>query len=245
MNNHQQNSDMSLTSHLQELRTRLLRCIVVVLSIFMLLIPVAHKTYSLAAAPLQRFLPDGTSMIATGVAAPFLTPFKLTAWLAFFVAIPFVLHQIWGFISPGLYKKEQHFALPVLCSSVILFYSGMLFAYFAVFPVIFSFFASVTPEGVQMMTDITQYLDFIIALFFAFGIAFEVPIVVLLLIWSGLTSIEKLRQIRPYVIVGCFVVGMILTPPDVFSQTMLAIPMWALYEIGLLSAKLATKSKKS
>jgi len=237
--------DQHILEHLQELRMRLLRCIVCVLVIFIGLIPFAQDIYRFASEPLRRFLPTGVSMIATGVATPFLTPFKLVGWLAFFVAVPFILQQIWGFVALGFHQKERRFMLPLLVFSVILFYGGMLFAYFAVFPLIFSFFVGFTPEGVQMMTDIANYLDFIITLFFAFGIAFEVPIVVLLLIKTNLVPVKYLEQIRPYVIVGCFVIGMILTPPDVFSQTMLAIPMWFLYELGILIAKLSTKQQST
>jgi len=237
--------NMSLIAHLQELRTRLLRCVLAILLIFIALIPFANKIYVFFADPLKRFLPEGATMIATNVATPFLTPFKLSAYLALFIAMPFILHEAWAFISPALYRREKRFAVPLLVSSVILFYGGMLFAYFLVFPVIFGFFVSVTPEGVQMMTDIASYLDFIITLFFAFGIAFEVPILVLLLIITNLVSIDYLRKIRPYVIVGCFVIGMILTPPDVFSQTMLAVPMILLYEIGIFGARFIEPINKS
>jgi len=237
--------NMSLIAHLQELRTRLLRCVLAILLIFIALIPFANKIYVFFAVPLKRFLPEGATMIATNVATPFLTPFKLSAYLALFITMPFILHEAWAFISPALYRREKRFAVPLLVSSVILFYGGMLFAYFLVFPVIFGFFVSVTPEGVQMMTDIASYLDFIITLFFAFGIAFEVPILVLLLIITNLVSIDYLRKIRPYVIVGCFVIGMILTPPDVFSQTMLAVPMILLYEIGIFGARFIGPINKS
>ena len=167
-------------------------------------------------------------MIATDVASPFLAPFKLTMVVALFLAMPVILAQVWGFIAPGLYKHEKRVALPLLVSSIILFYAGMAFAYFLVFPMIFHFFASVTPEGVAMMTDINSYLDFVLTLFFAFGVAFEIPVATVLLIWIGVVDVEYLKKIRPYVIIGCFVVGMVLTPPDIFSQTMLAVPMWLL-----------------
>ena len=186
-------------------------------------------------AALRAYLPEGATMIATGVASPFLTPFKLTLMVALFLSMPIILHQIWGFIAPGLYKHEKRIAVPLLVSSILLFYAGMAFAYFVVFPIMFGFFASVTPEGVAMMTDIGQYLDFVLTLFFAFGVAFEIPIATFLLIWVGVVDVASLRKSRPYVIVGCFVVGMILTPPDVFSQTMLAVPMWVLFEVGLLA----------
>lgn len=177
-------------------------------------------------------------MIATGVASPFLTPFKLTLVLAIFMAIPVILYQIWGFIAPGLYKKEKRIAVPLLASSVLLFYAGAAFAYFVVFPLIFSFFTSVGPENVQVMTDINSYLDFVLKLFLAFGIAFEMPIAAVILIWTGVTSPDALAKKRPYIIVGCFIFGMLLTPPDVISQSLLAIPMWLLFEIGVFFGRL-------
>jgi len=235
--------DIPLIEHLNEVRAKLLRCLLVILLVFIGLFPFASQIYTFFAEPLRRFLPEGATMIATNVATPFLTPFKLTAYLALFISIPFILHEIWTFIYPALTRREKRFTAPILFFSVILFYAGMLFAYFVVFPLIFAFFISTTPDGVQMMTDIASYLDFIITLFFAFGIAFEVPIIVLLLIFSNLLTVDYLRSIRPYIIVGCFVIGMILTPPDVFSQTMLALPMIALYEIGILCAKFIKPKK--
>ena len=225
--------EMPLVAHLTELRTRLLRCVVTILLIFAGLFYFAQDIYALVAAPLRAFLPAGATMIATGVASPFLTPFKLTLVVALFLSIPVILQQIWGFIAPGLYAKEKRIAVPLLVSSILLFYTGMAFAYFVVFPLIFSFFASVTPEGVAMMTDIGQYLDFVLTLFFAFGVAFEIPVATVLLIWVGIVDVQTLRNSCSYVIVGCFVVGMLLTPPDVFSQTLLAVPMWLLFEAGL------------
>jgi sec-independent protein translocase protein TatC len=180
-------------------------------------------------------------MIATDVASPFLTPFKLTMIVSLFLAIPFILQQIWGFIAPGLYRHEKRIAIPLLVSSIFLFYAGMAFAYFLVFPLIFGFFASATPEGVSMMTDIASYLDFVMTLFFAFGVAFEIPVAVVLLVWIGVVDVKYLKKIRPYVIIGCFVVGMVLTPPDIFSQTLLAVPMWLLFEIGVLCGSLIRK----
>src|SRR5690554_7128271 len=173
-------------------------------------------------------------MIATDVALSFLTPFKLALISALFLAMPFVLHQFWGFIAPRLYKHEKRIALPLLASSIILFYAGMAFAYFVVFPLIFGFFTSVAPEGVAVMTDISSYLNFVMTLFLAFGLAFEIPVATVLLVLAGAVDVAKLRQIRPYVVVGCFVIGMVLTPPDVISQTLLALPMWLLYEVGIL-----------
>ncbi|WP_313731467.1 twin-arginine translocase subunit TatC, partial [Pseudomonas sp.] len=175
------------------------------------------------------------------VASPFLTPFKLTMIVSLFLAIPFILQQIWGFIAPGLYRHEKRIAIPLLVSSIFLFYAGMAFAYFLVFPLIFGFFASATPEGVSMMTDISSYLDFVMTLFFAFGVAFEIPVAVVLLVWIGVVDVQYLKKVRPYVIIGCFVVGMILTPPDIFSQTLLAVPMWLLFEIGVLCGSLIRK----
>lgn len=226
--------DMPLVAHLTELRTRLLRCVLAVLLIFAVLFPFAQEIYTLVSAPLRAYLPEGATMIATGVASPFLTPFKLTAWVALFLSVPVILHQVWGFIAPGLYRQEKRIALPLLASSIALFYIGMAFVYFLVFPLMFHFFASVTPEGVAMMTDINEYLDFVLTLFFAFGVAFEIPVATFLIIWIGLVDVETLKKSRPYVIVGCFVVGMVLTPPDIFSQTLLAVPMWLLFEVGIL-----------
>ncbi|PYC21912.1 twin-arginine translocase subunit TatC [Pseudomonas alcaligenes] len=233
--------EMPLVAHLTELRNRILRCVIAVLLIFAALFYFAQDIYALVAAPLRAYLPEGATMIATGVASPFLTPFKLTLVVALFLSMPVVLQQIWGFIAPGLYQHEKRIAVPLLISSILLFYAGMAFAYFVVFPIMFGFFASVTPEGVAMMTDIGQYLDFVLTLFFAFGVAFEIPVATFLLIWVGIVDVETLKKSRPYVIVGCFVVGMFLTPPDVFSQTLLAVPMWLLFEAGLLFGGLVRK----
>ena len=237
----EQDQEMPLVSHLTELRTRLLRCVVAIFVIFAGLFYFAQKIYTLVSAPLRQYLPEGATMIATDVASPFLTPFKLTMVVALFLAMPVILHQVWGFIAPGLYKHEKRIALPLLVSSIVLFYGGMAFAYFLVFPLIFHFFASVTPEGVSMMTDISSYLDFVMTLFFAFGVAFEIPVAVVLLIWIGVVDVAYLKRIRPYVIIGCFVVGMILTPPDIFSQTLLAVPMWLLFEVGVFFGGLIRK----
>jgi sec-independent protein translocase protein TatC len=180
-------------------------------------------------------------MIATQVTTPFLTPFKLAVYTAIFVGVPFLLHQLWGFVSPGLYRSDKRFACPLLFSSVVLFYAGMAFSYFLVFPLVFSFFVAVSPEGVQMMTDINQYLDFVLKMFLAFGIAFEIPVATFLLAWSGLSTADKMANKRPYVIIGCFVAGMLLTPPDVVSQLLLALPTWLLFEFGILMARLVEK----
>jgi len=226
--------EMPLVSHLTELRARLLRSVIAILLLFAGLFYFSQDIYTLVAAPLRAYLPAGATMIATGVASPFLTPFKLTMMVALFLSMPVILHQVWGFIAPGLYKHERRVAIPLLISSILLFYGGMAFAYFVVFPIMFGFFASVTPEGVAMMTDIGQYLDFVLSLFFAFGVAFEIPVATFLLVWIGVVDIATLRKSRPYVVVGCFAVGMVLTPPDVLSQTLLAVPMWLLFEAGLL-----------
>lgn len=227
--------DMPLIGHLVELRKRILSCVWVVCLLFVVLVSFSQDIYTLFSEPLRAYLPAGSTMIATGVASPFLTPFKLTLVVSFFLSIPFILFQLWGFIAPGLYRNEQRIAIPLLISSILLFYLGMAFSFFVVFPIMFSFIAASTPSGVSMMTDISQYLDFILALFFAFGVAFEVPVATFLLIWIGVISVQQLRDIRPYVVVGCFIVGMLLTPPDVFSQTLLAIPMWLLFECGVLA----------
>ncbi|MGG2395467.1 twin-arginine translocase subunit TatC [Pseudomonas sp. SH1-B] len=240
----EEDQEMPLVSHLTELRTRLLRCVIIILLIFGGLFYFAQDIYALVAAPLRAYLPAGATMIATGVASPFLTPFKLTLMCALFLGMPVILHQAWGFIAPGLYTHERRIAVPLLISSIFLFYAGMAFAYFAVFPIMFGFFASVTPEGVAMMTDIGQYLDFVLTLFFAFGVAFEIPIATFLVIWVGLVDVATLRKSRPYVVVGCFVVGMVLTPPDVFSQTLLALPMWLLFESGLLAGALVKRKRE-
>ena len=243
-NDHDQRVDedtQPLLAHLMELRSRILRAVLAVLIIFFPLFYVANQLYAFVAAPLMQVMPEGAGMIATQVASPFLTPFKLALVCAFFLAIPVVLHQIWAFIAPGLYKHEKRFAVPLLVSSVILFYSGMAFAYFVVFPLAFAFFAGVAPEGVSIATDISAYLDFVLKILFAFGFAFEIPIATFLLVLTGISDVESLKAKRAYVVVGCFVVGMLLTPPDVISQTLLALPMWALYEIGLLFARFAPK----
>ncbi|MEC4726145.1 twin-arginine translocase subunit TatC [Shewanella sp. D64] len=230
-----------LISHLLELRTRLLRAVGSVLLIFACIAYWANDIYHYVATPLMDVMPEASSMIATDVAAPFFAPFKLTLVLAFFIAIPYVLYQIWSFIAPGLYKHEKRLMMPLLASSTFLFYLGIAFAYYIVFPVVFGFFTSVAPEGVQVATDITSYLSFILKLFFAFGLAFEIPIAVILLCWAGVTTPEELKAKRPYIVVGAFVIGMLLTPPDIISQTMLAVPMLILFEVGLIAARFYSK----
>jgi sec-independent protein translocase protein TatC len=226
-------AEQPFMSHLVELRDRLLRCVLAVLVMFLLLAPFANTLYSWLAAPLLRHMPAGTSMIATEGASPFLTPFKLALVLAIFLAVPFLFYQAWAFVAPGLYRHERQLVLPLVVSSTVLFYLGMAFAYFLVFPLVFAFLTSTAPEGVAVMTDISKYLDFVLKMFFAFGVAFEVPIATILLVWAGVTTPEQLTAKRPYIIVGAFVVGMLLTPPDVISQTLLAVPMWMLFELGV------------
>ena len=235
---------MPFLSHLFELRDRLLRIVLVVGVIFLGLFSFANDLYTLLAEPLLKHMPEGGSMIATEVASPFLTPFKLALVTAIFIAVPFLLYQLWAFIAPGLYQHEKRLAFPLLFSSVVLFYAGMAFAYFVVFPLVFGFLTSVAPQGVTVMTDITKYLDFVLKMFFAFGIAFEVPIATILLVLAGLTTPESLSAKRPYIIVAAFVIGMLLTPPDVISQTLLAVPMWILFEVGVIFSRLIVKRKK-
>ena len=227
-------TEQPLISHLVELRDRLLRIVLVVAVVFVVLIPFSNTLFTKLSGPLLAHMPEGTNMIAIEVASPFLIPFKLTLFLALFISIPFVLYQLWSFIAPGLYKHERRLVMPLLASSTILFYAGAAFAYYVVFPLVFAFFTSTAPEGVSVMTDISRYLDFVLTLFFAFGAAFEVPIVTVLLVWTGMTTRDGLRRKRPYIIVGAFILGMLLTPPDVISQTLLAVPMWILFELGLL-----------
>jgi len=235
-------SEQPFVQHLIELRDRLLRVVLAVVVIFLALFAFANDLYTFLAEPLLRHMPEGTSMIATEVASPFLTPFKLTLVLSVFVAVPFILYQAWGFIAPGLYKREQRLVFPLLFSSTLLFYAGMAFAYFVVFPLVFGFLLGVVPEGVAVMTDISRYLDFVLKMFFAFGLAFEVPIATILVVWSGMATAEDLAKKRPYIVVGAFV-GMLLTPPDVISQTLLAVPMWILFELGLIFSRWYTKDK--
>lgn len=245
---HQQENQVDqaqpLISHLIELRARLLKSIVFVVVIFFGLYYFSNDLYSLISEPLRSFLPEGSTMIATDVAAPFFTPFKLTLMTAVFLGMPYMLYQLWSFIAPALYENEKRLAIPLLLSSILLFYLGMAFAYFVVFPLVFGFFTSTGPEGVAMMTDISSYLDFVLKLFFAFGLAFEIPIATILVVAAGITTTTDLREKRPYVIVGCFVVGMLLTPPDVLSQFLLAVPMWFLFEAGIVFSSLITKTAK-
>lgn len=235
--------EATLLSHLVELRSRLLKIAAAVVFVFVLLLPWSRKIFALVSEPLRDVLP-GNTMIATAVASPLLTPFKLTFFVALFIAMPIVLYQVWAFVAPGLYKKEKRFAIPLLASSIVLFYLGIAFAYFVVFPLMFNFFTAVAPEGVEVQTDISQFLDFITTIVFAFGIAFEVPIATVLITWTGLTTPEKLGKARPYVFLAAFVAGMFLTPPDIISQTLLAIPVYLLYELGILMSRMFSIRKK-
>ena len=234
--------ETTLLSHLIELRSRLLKIAAAVVLVFVVLLPWSRDIFALVSAPLREVLP-GNVMIATAVASPLLTPFKLTFFVALFIAMPIVLYQVWAFVAPGLYKKEKNFAVPLLASSIALFYLGIAFAYYVVFPLIFGFFTAVAPDGVEVQTDISLFLDFITTIVFAFGLAFEVPIATVLIVWTGLTTPEKLGKARAYVFLGAFVVGMLLTPPDIISQTLLAVPVYLLYELGILMAKLFARKE--
>ena len=230
----------TLLSHLIELRSRLLKAGASILVVFLVLAPFSDFIFSSIALPLMEQLPEGSTMIATQVASPFLTPFKTTMFAALFLSMPVVLYQMWGFAAPGLYKKEKRFAVPLLLSSIVLFYCGTAFAYLVVFPLMFAFFTSAAPAGVAVMTDIASYLDFVLVLFFAF----EVPIATVVLVWSGLTTVETLAKNRAYVFLGAFVIGMLIPPPDIISQTLLAVPVYLLYECGILLSKILTKKKE-
>ena len=232
-------------SHLIEFRDRVLRCFITVLIIFAGLFSFSNELYLYVSKPIRAYLPDNLSMIATEVASPFLTPFKLTLVLSMFAAMPYILYQAWAFLAPGLYKREKKIVLPLFFSSVLLFYGGMAFAYYVVFPLVFMFFSGIAPEGVSIMPDIRSYLDFVLKLFFAFGISFEIPIAVVILSWMGAVDPNKLAKKRPYVFVLCFILGMLLTPPDIISQTLLAIPMWLLFEIGIMFGRMVAPAAES
>jgi sec-independent protein translocase protein TatC len=232
----------TLLSHLVELRTRLLKIAASVLIIFVPLVPFAQDIFEFAADPLRNVLPGG-QLIATDPVSPVFTPFKLALYLALIIAMPVVLYQVWAFVAPGLYKKEKHFAMPLLASSIVLFYAGVAFAYFVVFPLIFSFVVAIASDSIAVMTDITSYLDFFMTLIMAFGLAFEVPVATVLLAWTGLVTPKKLAKARPYVFLMAFVIGMFLTPPDVISQTLLAVPVYLLYELGIVMARVFTKKE--
>ena len=235
----------SFISHLLELRNRLLYAVIAVIVAFFALLPFSDRIYTVVAKPLTSQLPNGATMIATEVASPFLTPIKLTLAVAIVIAIPFVLYQLWAFVAPGLYRHERRLVLPLLVSSTFLFYAGMAFAYFVVFPMVFRFFVHAVPSGVTMMTDIRAYLDFVFSMFFAFGIAFELPVAVVLLAWMGVLNPDSMAKKRPYIVLGVFVIAAFLTPPDVFSQTLLAVPMWLLFEIGLFFARRVIRAKNA
>lgn len=235
--------EMPLIAHLKELRDRLLRCIITVLVLFLSLVYFANDIYSFVAAPMREVLPENSQMIATEVASPFLAPFKLTLIVAFFLAMPVVLYQVWSYIAPALYRKEKRIAIPLFISSVFLFYAGVAFVYYLVFPMVFGFFTKVAPEGIAVAPDINAYLSFVLKLCFAFGLAFEIPVATVLMVWAGVITPEGLAKKRPYVIIGCFVFAMLLTPPDVFSQTFLAVPMWMLFELGLFFGRWVTPAE--
>lgn len=224
---------MPLVGHLTELRSRLLRSLLVIALIVLSLLYFSNDIYAFFSQPLRKLLPPGSTMIATEVASTFFAPFKLTMVASLLIAMPYLLYQIWSFIAPGLYKHEKHFTIPLFLSSIVLFYLGMAFAYYVAFPLIFGFFSHIAPEGVAYTPDITKFLDVALKMLFAFGFIFEIPIATVLLVWSGITTAETLRKKRPYVIVGCFVAGALLSPPDVLSQTLMALPMWLLFEAGI------------
>ncbi|HEU4591889.1 MAG TPA: twin-arginine translocase subunit TatC [Steroidobacteraceae bacterium] len=240
----EQLAEGTLMSHLLELRNRLLKAVVAVLVAFIPCAVFANELFTLIAQPLIDKLPKGTSLIATSVVSPFMTPFKVSFYVALFIAIPVVLYQIWAFVAPGLYRREKRFAVPLLVSSVFLFYAGVVFAYFAVFPVMFSYLVLTAPAGVNYMPDMASYLDFVLTMFFAFGVAFEVPVAVVLLVLTGIVRVEKLAENRGYVIIGIFVVAAILTPPDAISQCIMAVPMYFLYEGGLIMARVMQKMRR-
>ena len=233
----------TLISHLLELRTRLLRALMVVIIVSIPCMIYANDLFTFISKPLLKVLPKGATMISTSVIAPLMTPFKLAFYIALVFSMPYVLYQAWAFIAPGLYRHEKRFALPLLISSVILFYAGVAFAYFVVFPVMFAFFTATTPPGVQMMTDMTQYLDFVLVLFLAFGLAFEIPVAIVLLVWTGIVKIETLKRNRGYVLIAVFIQAAVIVPPDVVSQTAMALPMYALYEVGIVMARILAKNK--
>jgi len=241
----EQLAEGTLISHLLELRDRLLRAFIAVIVAFIPLAFFANEVFTFVATPLIAQLPKDSSLIATSVISPFMTPFKLAFFVGLFVAMPYVLYQVWAFVAPGLYKHEKRFAVPLLVSSIVLFYCGIAFAYFAVFPVMFEFFANTTPAGVRMMTDITSYMDFVLTMFLCFGLAFEVPVVVVLLVLTGLVKVEKLAEIRGYVLIGIFVIAALLTPPDAISQTIMAVPMYLLYEGGIVMARLMNRMRRT
>ncbi|WP_024792255.1 twin-arginine translocase subunit TatC [Candidatus Ruthturnera calyptogenae] len=238
------NKEMTFVQHLVELRNILLHSIIAILIIFIGIFPFANEIYSFIAAPIINVLPENTNIIAINVISPFLTPLKMSLIIAVYVAMPYLLYQIWSFVAPALYKHEKQMILPLVVSSTILFYTGLLFSFYIVFPVIFGFLSSVAPNIVDLTPDIQYYLDFVLKVSFAFGVAFEVPIATILLIMFGITTVDKLKSNRPYAIIGAFILGMLLTPPDIISQTLIAIPMWLLFETGLIFAPLFKQNKQ-
>ncbi|HIG79054.1 MAG TPA: twin-arginine translocase subunit TatC [Cycloclasticus sp.] len=233
----------TFVTHLVELRTRLIHALLGIVVVLLPLLPFANDIYAFFAQPLLIHMPEGTSMVAIEVISPFLTPFKLTLMLSLFITIPWIFYQVWLFVSPGLYNREQQITIPLVSIGTLLFYLGVTFAYYVVLPLIFQFITATAPEGVAVMTDITKYLDFVLTLFFAFGLAFQIPIATFLMVRTGVTTPDKLSEKRPYVVVGTFIIGMFLTPPDIISQTLLAVPMWLLFEVGLYASRVATKPK--
>ena len=240
MSNSKESANQPLMTHLLELRNRLLKVFIVVLLVFAVLFPFSESLYLYISEPLRAFLPSASTMIATEVTSPFLTPFKLALISAMFISMPYSLYQLWAFVAPALYQQEKRIVVPLFCASVILFYAGMAFAYCLVFPLVFMFFTSVAPEGISVMPDIRAYLDFVLKLFMAFGLSFQIPIAVVILSWLGTVNPDNLAKKRPYVFVLCFVVGMLLTPPDIISQVLLAVPMWLLFEVGILFGRLVS-----
>ena len=236
--------ELPFISHLVELRNRLLKVVLSVLLVFLAMTPFANEIYSFLAKPLMQFLPENTSMVAIDVVSPFLTPFKLVLVASIFAAIPIILYQFWAFVAPGLYVHEKRMVAPLIIASTLLFALGMVFAYFVVFPLVFGFLTAAAPVGVTVMTDIARYLDFALTMFFAFGMAFQVPVVTIVLVWVGVFTPQQLAEKRPYIIVGAFIIGMFLTPPDAISQTLLAVPIWLLFEAGLLFSRLFVRNKK-
>jgi len=242
----EEGGEQSFLSHLIELRERLLKAVAAVLLVLLALVPLANKLYGWLALPLIKHLPQGGTMIATEIASPFLTPIKLAFFVAVFIAMPFILYQLWAFVAPGLYRHEKKLALPILLSAMVLFYIGCAFAYFLVLPAVFAFMTGIAPAGVAVMPDIGRYLDFVLVLFLAFGLCFEVPVVLIILVSLGVVTPQQLAKSRPYAVVGAFIVAAVLTPPDVFSQMMLAIPMCVLYEIGIIAARtMARRSEET
>ena len=234
-------TEAPLVSHLIEMRDRLMRVVIAVLAVFVVLFTFADSLYEFVSLPIRDVLPEDAKMIVTGPIDQFLTPMKLAMYMAIYIAMPIILYQLWAFIAPALYRQEKKLVAPLMASSILLFYLGMAFAYFVVFPIMFGFMAGISLTGVEMAPDIKRYLDIVLKMFFAFGVAFEVPIVTILLVWTGMTTAESLAQKRPYIIVGAFVMGMLLTPPDMISQTLLAIPIWMLFELGLLASRYFVK----